>query len=204
MNASPLQPSVLLAGPRRVRVWRFGEDVNTDQIVPGRYAPYMTSEAELARFPFIEARPEFAKELEPGDIIVAGRNFGCGSSREYAPLALRLVGLGAILAPSFARIFMRNALNLGLPLIEADLTALPDGARVELDLGARVLRHDGAEHALPDPGDFSRSVWAAGGIVAHLRATGQLPAVGDANGAGSPDAGDGAARPAAAPSGAVA
>ena len=175
MKTSILQPSPLLAGPRQVRVWRFGEDVNTDQIVPGRYAPYMTSEAELAKYPFIEARPEFAQQLVPGDVIVAGRNFGCGSSREYAPLALRLVGVGAIVAPSFARIFLRNALNLGLPLIEADLTALPDGARVELDLGRRVLRHDGVEHALPEPGEFARAVWAAGGIVAHLRATGRLP-----------------------------
>ena len=175
MSTSPLSPSVLMAGPRRVRVWRFGEDVNTDQIVPGRYAPYMTSEAELARYPFIEARPEFAKELVPGDILVAGRNFGCGSSREYAPLALRLVGVGAIVAPSFARIFMRNALNLGLPLIEADLTALPDGARVDVDLAGHVLRHEGRAHPLPDPGEFARDVWAAGGIVAHMQATGQLP-----------------------------
>ena len=67
------------------KVWKFGADVDTDQIVPGRYAPYMTSEEELGKYPFIEARPEFVKDVRPGDIIVAGDNFGCGSSREYAP-----------------------------------------------------------------------------------------------------------------------
>jgi len=116
------------------RVWRFGDDVNTDQIVPGRYAPYMTSEAELRKYPFIEARPEFAATVQPGDLIVAGRNFGCGSSREYAPQALKMVGVGAIIAPGFARIFYRNALNLGLPVFEADLPWLEDGADATLDL----------------------------------------------------------------------
>ena len=81
MTDSSSTPSVLLDGPRKVRVWRFGEDVNTDQIVPGRFAPYVTSEAELAKAPFVEARPEFAGEVRPGDLLVAGRNFGCGSSR---------------------------------------------------------------------------------------------------------------------------
>src|SRR3954463_2260385 len=90
------------------RVWLFSADVNTDQIVPGRYAPYMTSEAELRKYPFIEARPEFAATVRPGDVIVAGSNFGCGSSREYAPQALKQVEIGAIIAPLFARIFYRN------------------------------------------------------------------------------------------------
>jgi methanogen homoaconitase small subunit len=118
-------------------------------------------------------------------VIVAGRNFGCGSSREYAPLALRLAGVGAICAPSFARIFMRNALNLGLPLIEIDLTTLPDGAEVEFDLDSTVARHAGRDITLPDPGDFARAVWAAGGMVAHLRASGQLPGQADGERTGS-------------------
>ncbi|GIV96094.1 MAG: 3-isopropylmalate dehydratase small subunit [Herpetosiphonaceae bacterium] len=157
------------------RVWKFGEDVNTDQIVPGRYAPYMTSEAELRKYPFIEARPEFAATVRPGDIIVAGRNFGCGSSREYAPQALKLVGVGAIIAPLFARIFYRNALNLGLPLFEADLTWLEDGAEVELDL-QRCLLHTGADTIrLPAPPDFVCEVWDAGGIVPYVRLHGRFP-----------------------------
>jgi methanogen homoaconitase small subunit len=156
-------------------VWRFGQDVNTDQIVPGRYAPYMTSEKELPTFAFIEARPEFAKTVQPGDLIVAGRNFGCGSSREYAPLALKLLGLGAIIAPSFARIFYRNALNLGIPLFEADLTELQDGEEVSLDRATGVLVTSRGSITLPPPPEWMREVWAAGGVVPYVRQYGRFP-----------------------------
>lgn len=157
------------------RVWRFGEDVNTDQIVPGRYAPYMTSEAELRKYPFIEARPEFAATVQPGDLLVAGRNFGCGSSREYAPQALKLVGIGAIVAPSFARIFYRNALNLGIPLFEADLAWLADGAEVRLDPLAGLLETARGPVQLPPPPAWMREVWQAGGIVPYFRRHGRFP-----------------------------
>ena len=156
-------------------IWRFGEDVNTDQIVPGRYAPYMTSEAELPTFAFIEARPEYAKNVRPGDIIIAGRNFGCGSSREYAPLALKLNGLGAIIAPSFARIFYRNALNLGIPLFEADLTFLEDGATIELDRERGIVTTGADTITLPPPPGWIREVWQAGGIVPFFRQHGRFP-----------------------------
>ncbi|HSH81584.1 MAG TPA: homoaconitate hydratase [Herpetosiphonaceae bacterium] len=159
-------------------IWRFGADVNTDQIVPGRYAPYMTSETELPTFAFVEARPEFARTVRPGDIIVAGRNFGCGSSREYAPLALKLLGLGAIIAPSFARIFYRNALNLGLPLFEADLQELEDGETATLDRDRGVLvTHRGAV-TLPPPPAWMREVWETGGIVPYFRRHGHFPGQG--------------------------
>lgn len=157
------------------RVWRFGNDINTDQIVPGRYAPYMTGEAELRKYPFIEARPEFAPNVQPGDIIVAGRNFGCGSSREYAPQALKLVGIGAIIAPSFARIFFRNALNLGIPLFEADLTWLADGTEVTLDRDQGLLHTPQGTVQLPQPPAWMREVWAAGGIVPYVRRYGRFP-----------------------------
>ena len=157
------------------RIWRFGDDVNTDQIVPGRYAPYMTSEAELRKYPFIEARPEFAPSLQPGDIIVAGRNFGCGSSREYAPQALKLVGVGAIIAPSFARIFYRNALNLGIPLFEADLDWLSDGAEAQIDSGSGVLHTSRGAIQLPQPPAWMQEVWQAGGIVPYFREHGRFP-----------------------------
>jgi methanogen homoaconitase small subunit len=157
------------------RVWRFGADVNTDQIVPGRYAPYMTSEADLRKYPFIEARPDFAATVQPGDLIVAGRNFGCGSSREYAPQALKLVGVGAIIAPLFARIFYRNALNLGLPLFEADLPWLADGATAELDLERGLLQTRERTVQLPAPPAFVREVWTAGGIVPYFRRYGRFP-----------------------------
>ncbi|HEX6289681.1 MAG TPA: homoaconitate hydratase [Herpetosiphonaceae bacterium] len=157
------------------RIWRFGDDVNTDQIVPGRYAPYMTSEAELRKYPFIEARPDFAPTVQAGDIIVAGRNFGCGSSREYAPQALKLVGVGAIIAPSFARIFYRNALNLGIPLFEADLQWLEDGAEAQLDLDGGILHTARGPIALPQPPAWMQQVWQAGGIVPYFRQHGRFP-----------------------------
>jgi methanogen homoaconitase small subunit len=160
------------------RVWIFGNDVNTDQIVPGRYAPYMLkSEAELAKYPFVEARPDFAPNVQPGDVLVAGSNFGCGSSREYAPLALKMVQVGAIIAPLFARIFFRNALNLGIPCFTADLTGtLHDGQQVELDLERCVLTTaDGSRLELPPPSSFQREVWATGGIVPYYRRYGRFP-----------------------------
>jgi methanogen homoaconitase small subunit len=158
------------------RVWLFGENVDTDQILPGRYAPYMTSEADLGRYPFIEARPAFAKEVQPGDIIVAGSNFGCGSSREYAPRALSVVGIAAVIAPSFARIFYRNGITLGLRLFEADLTsALRDGQDVTLDLEAAVICADGRTLALPQPPDWLREVWAEGGLIEYYLHHGRLP-----------------------------
>jgi methanogen homoaconitase small subunit len=159
------------------RIWIFGANVNTDQIVPGRYAPYMLkSEDELRNYPFVEARPEFASTVQPGDLIVAGPNFGCGSSREYAPLALKMVQVGAIIAPLFARIFYRNALNLGIPCFEADLTSVvQDGQEVEFDLNTGVLIANGESYQLPPPPTFLQEVWAAGGIVPFYKAHGRFP-----------------------------
>lgn len=159
------------------RVWIFGNDVNTDQIVPGRYAPYMLkSEDELRKYPFVEARPEFAGTVQPGDLIVAGPNFGCGSSREYAPLALRMVGVGAIIAPLFARIFYRNALNLGIPLFEANLiNELHDGQQVEFDPSSGLIRADGRTIQLPAPPAWMQEVWSAGGIVPYYKQHGRFP-----------------------------
>lgn len=164
------------------RVWKFGENVDTDQIVPGRYAPYMTSEAELGKYPFVEARPDFAPNVQPGDIIVAGPNFGCGSSREYAPKALKVVGVGAIIAPSFARIFFRNALSLGLPLFQLDLTdELADGDLVELNLIDYAIVADGQRIALPEPPAFVREIWQEGNLIQYYRKHGHFP--GQAQGA---------------------
>jgi len=160
------------------RVWLFGSDVNTDQIVPGRYAPYMLkNEADLAKYPFVEARPDFAPEAQPGDLIVAGSNFGCGSSREYAPQALKMKQVGAIISPLFARIFFRNALNLGIPCFTVDLTqTLYDGQQVELNLEEGIIiTEDRARIDLPPPSPFQREVWSAGGIVPYYRAYGRFP-----------------------------
>jgi len=159
------------------RIWLFPDDIDTDQIVPGRYAPYMTSEAELGKYPFIEYRPEFAAKVQPGDLIVAGSNFGCGSSREYAPRALVAVGIAAIIAPSFSRIFYRNALNLGLKLFEADLVRdLSDGEHVVYDDASFTIRTGaGILHTLPQPPDWLRQTWVEGGIVSYYRKYQRLP-----------------------------
>ena len=164
------------------RVWLFGDDIDTDQIIPGRYSPYMTSEEELARYAFVEHRPGFAPNVEPGDIIVAGKNFGCGSSREYAPRALLRCGIAAIIAPSFARIFFRNALNLGIPLFEVDLTdQLADGDEVRLDLAASQLHTGRGPIELPRPPAFVEAIQREGGIVAYYQRRGRFP--GESNGA---------------------
>jgi len=159
------------------KVWKFGSDVDTDQMVPGRYAPYMRPDEDVADAAFIEARPDFNQGAKPGDVIVAEDNFGCGSSREYAPLALKRRQVAAIIANSFARIFYRNAVNLGIPVFVApDVVArLGQGDQIELDLGSGNLVHQGEELALPALSDFAREVIGAGGIVPYVRRNGRFP-----------------------------
>ena len=159
------------------RIWKFGDNVDTDQIVPGRYAPYMRPNANLADVAFIEARPDFAQEAQPGDIIVAGRNFGCGSSREYAAEALKKRGIAAIVAISFARIFFRNAINLGLPLFEAPevVAGVQDGDLADLDFERWQLRVGDHTWQLPQPPAFFRQILEAGGIVAYVQKYQRFP-----------------------------
>ncbi len=160
------------------RVWKFGADVDTDQIVPGRYAPYMLKEDEDVKdYAFIEARPDFASDAEAGDIIVAGQNFGCGSSREYAPEALRRREIAAIIAPSFARIFYRNAINLGIPLYEstAAAQALEDGQVVRFDIERSQIAVGETLYQLPALPDFAAAIVSAGGITSYVRQYGRFP-----------------------------
>ena len=158
------------------RIWKFGADVDTDQIVPGRYAPYMRPDADVGQAAFIEARPEFAQNAQPGDIIVATDNFGCGSSREYAVEALRRRKVGAIIANSFARIFFRNALNLGIPLFVAPeiVTALQDGQEVTL-LPGQIVITGGQSLPLPELPRFAQEILAEGGIVPYVKKYGRFP-----------------------------
>src|SRR2546423_9777654 len=111
-------------------------------MVPGRYAPFMVGQDKFQNYAFYDARPGFAKDVRPGDSLVGGENFGCGSSREYAVAALKKVGIGGIVAKSFARIFFRNCVNLGIPVLEsADAVArISDGDDVTLDPAASLLR----------------------------------------------------------------
>jgi methanogen homoaconitase small subunit len=159
------------------RIWKFGADVDTDQIVPGRYAPYMRPDADVGDAAFIEARPDFAKTAQPGDVILALEDFGCGSSREYAVEALRRRKVGAIIALSFARIFYRNAINLGIPLFESPevVAALQDGDEVKLDLKNGLIFQGDRSYVLSPLPEFAREIVQAGGIVAYVRNNGHFP-----------------------------
>ena len=160
------------------RIWKFGKDVDTDQIVPGRYAPYMLKEGQDVKdYAFCEARPDFAADAQPGDIIVADENFGCGSSREYAPEALRRREIGGIIAPSFARIFFRNAINLGIPLYESQEAhgLVEDGEEAALDLVNNQLQTANTTLDLPSLPPFAQEIMQAGGIVPYVRENGRFP-----------------------------
>jgi len=116
------------------RAWKFGPNVSTDQIAPGRYFHLRSNLSELTRHVLEDTAPEFARKVQPGDFIVAGRNFGLGSSREHAALIIKLRGISPVLAPSFARIFVRNAVNIGLPVIICDTDCIDQGDVLEIDL----------------------------------------------------------------------
>lgn len=149
------------------RAWVFGDDVDTDVIIPGKYLRTKDLR-ELAEHVMEGLDPSFSSKVQPGDVIVAGKNFGCGSSREQAPLALKLAGISCIVARSFARIFYRNAINIGLPLIEADVMCEP-GEVVEVDLSRGRVIAGGREYTGRKLPDFLMEILNDGGLVAHRR-----------------------------------
>ena len=124
------------------KTWKFGDNINTDLIIPARYMTAYEA-AELGKHCMEDADPEFSKKIQPGDVIIAGENFGCGSSREHAVLALKGAGISAIIAKSFARIFFRNAINTGLPIIESPeaAAAIKEGAEIVIDLTAGQIEN---------------------------------------------------------------
>lgn len=154
----------------RGRVWCFGDNIDTDQILPGYAMPFPREQLKLHALAG-SAIPDFAKKVKPGDIIIAGSNFGAGSSREQAPVALKDAGVGAVIAQSFARIFRRNSINIGLPIMCADVIGkVKNGDEILLDLTT-------GEITLPDktvikgqrPGDSVLAVLAAGGLIPKVR-----------------------------------
>ncbi len=159
------------------RVWKFGDAINTDDILPGKYAPFMVGEDEFHTYAFAHLRPEFAQGFRPGDLLVCGRNTGLGSSREYAPEALRKLGLQAIVAKSYARIFYRNLVNLGILPFEAPevVEALEDGDEVELWLEQGVLRRGKETFQLRPPPDFLLEALKEGSLLAYYRKYGRFP-----------------------------
>ena len=124
----------------RGRAHKFGDSVSTDHIIPGRYAHLRSNLPELAKHVLEDADPAFASRVSPGDFVVGDNNFGLGSSREHAPLVIKMTGVSAILAKSVARIFFRNAINLGLPVLICDTDKIDDGDELEIDLAEGTVR----------------------------------------------------------------
>jgi len=167
----PIRTVTLQANPR---VWKFGDDIDTDAILPGRFLT-INDPAELAKHVFEGTRDEFAQSVLPGDVVVGGRNFGMGSSREHAPLALKGAGVRYVVAESFARIFYRNAINVGLlPLTTASTAAFEDGAEIAVDLGANTISVGGAVHPLEPVPEFLQRIADAGGLVEYAKTLGEV------------------------------
>jgi len=154
------------------RVWKFGDNIDTDLIIPARYLNVFDP-LELAKHCMEDINPAFAQEIQPGDIIVAGKNFGCGSSREHAPLALKAAGVSAIIAPSFARIFYRNAFNIGLPIFEFPPATekIRTGDEIAINMATGVitnLTQNEQYQTTPIP-PFMQEIISAGGLINHIQ-----------------------------------
>ena len=154
------------------RAWKFGNDIDTDAIIPGRFLTIYDPK-ELASHAFEGTRNDFAAEAKDGDVIIAGRNFGCGSSREHAPLALKGAGIEFVVAKSFARIFYRNAINTGvLPLVCPDTNKIADGAEVFVNLKEAYIEVDKKQYPLEPIPEFMMRIVEAGGLVEYAKMRG--------------------------------
>jgi 3-isopropylmalate dehydratase small subunit len=151
----------------RGRVWKYGANINTDVIIPGRYC-HITDPKELAKHCMADLDSEFVDKISLGDIVVAGGNFGCGSSREVAPLSIKASGIGAVVAPSFARIFYRNAINIGFPIFESPqaFDEIDEGDEVEISPSSGVIRDltKGTEYKAAAFPEFLQAIIARGGL----------------------------------------
>lgn len=149
------------------KTWTFGENIDTDVIIPGRYLRTFNPQ-DLADHVLEGERPDFTENVQKGDVIVAGENFGCGSSREQAPVAIKTAGVDAIIAKSFARIFYRNAINIGLPVIVSDIEA-KDGDIIKIDLAnGSLINETSGESARFEPfKEFMLNILEDGGLVNH-------------------------------------
>jgi len=154
------------------KAWTFGDNMNTDEIIPGRYN-ITIDPLELARNVFCEVKPEYARNVKEGDVIVGGQNFGCGSSREHAPIAIKGSQARCVIAPSFARIFFRNAINIGLPILECPEASadISEGDEIDVDLATGLIRNltNGRTYQARPLPDFVLKISAAGGIVNFLK-----------------------------------
>lgn len=153
------------------KTWKFGSDVDTDAIIPARYLN-TSDPAELASHCMEDADPAFPSKVKPGDIIVAGKNFGCGSSREHAPIAIKAAGVSCVIAPTFARIFYRNAFNIGLPIFEsreaAEGISEGDELAVNASTGAITNLTTGKTYQATPVPPFMQQIIAAGGLINYV------------------------------------
>ena len=153
------------------KVWKYGDDVNTDVIFPGKYTYTITDPAEMAAHALEDLDPEFAKGCAAGDVVVGGNNFGCGSSREQAPISIKEAGAAAVVARSFARIFFRNAINAGLLVIVCPeaVDAARAGDVMEIDAGAGTIGVGGASFSFAPFAPEVQEILACGGLVEYTR-----------------------------------
>ena len=158
------------------KAWKFGDNISTDHIAPGRFFHLRTNLPELAKHVLEDADTEFASKVSVGDFVVGGRNFGLGSSREHAPQIIKLAGVGAVLAKSVARIFFRNAINVGLPVLVCDTDKIDDGDQLEVDLENGIVFDRSKDIKLefaPLPPAMVK-ILADGGLVEHYKKHGGL------------------------------
>jgi 3-isopropylmalate/(R)-2-methylmalate dehydratase small subunit len=158
------------------KAWVFSDDISTDHIAPGRYFHLRSNLPELTKYVLEDAREDFARQVEPGDFVVAGENFGLGSSREHAPTIIKMAGVSAVLAKSFARIFFRNAVNIGLPVILLDTSGIQEGDQLEADLENGRLRDltSKKEFSFQPLSPEMTKILNDGGLVEHIKKHGEI------------------------------
>jgi 3-isopropylmalate/(R)-2-methylmalate dehydratase small subunit len=158
------------------RIYKFGDGISTDAIIPGRYN-VTTDAVALGKACFVEARPDFATTVQPGDVVVGGRNFGCGSSREHAPMAIKATGVQVVIARSFARIFYRNAINIGLPVIQCDALydAVRDGETIAVDVRSGRIAVRDLNFQGETPGPVAFAIMEAGTLLDLIKSKGWAP-----------------------------
>jgi len=158
----------------RGKAHKFGDDINTDDIIAAKYL-VTTDEIELGKHCMENIAPEFSKKVNKGDIIVGGKNFGCGSSREHAPRALKGTGIAAVVASSFAGIFFRNAINIGLPFLELkEVDQIKDGDALEIDLASGIIKNHSKNESYKTQAfpDFLQEIVRQGGLIQYIKSKG--------------------------------
>jgi 3-isopropylmalate/(R)-2-methylmalate dehydratase small subunit len=158
------------------KAFKFGDDISTDHIIPGKYAYLRSNLPELAKHVMEDADPLFASRVKPGDFIVGGNNFGLGSSREHAPLVIKMAGVKAILAKSVARIFFRNAINLGLPILICNTDDIANGDQLEIELEAGIIRNktNGKTLTFGKIPDVMLKILDEGGLLPYIEKHGDI------------------------------